>query len=207
MDKEKQEKYQQMLLKEREDIKETINDLKEEFDGSVTNSSGELSAYDNHPADIGTEVFMQEHNINLSDNQKNIMTKIDIALKNIDEGNYGNCLVCGKEIEEERLDILPYTVTCKEHKEKINEVIGMTDTSEAEYLSNILRRMNKGNSNEDYVGIDGEDVIQKLEEFNNIENDPSNSTGDLNGVFDDDDKGSVEDIEDISEGYYDEQKE
>ncbi|MGO1713390.1 MAG: TraR/DksA C4-type zinc finger protein, partial [Senegalia sp. (in: firmicutes)] len=125
MNKEKTEKYKEMLLKEKENIKETISDLKEEFDGSVTNSTGELSSYDNHPADIGTEVFMQEHNMNLTDNQKNIMTKIDIALKNMQEGEYGSCIVCGREIEEERLDILPYTVTCIEHKEKIDEVIGM----------------------------------------------------------------------------------
>ncbi|MGO1818173.1 MAG: TraR/DksA C4-type zinc finger protein [Senegalia sp. (in: firmicutes)] len=194
MNKEKTEKYKEMLLKEKENIKETISDLKEEFDGSVTNSTGELSSYDNHPADIGTEVFMQEHNMNLTDNQKNIMTKIDIALKNMQEGEYGSCIVCGREIEEERLDILPYTVTCIEHKEKIDEVIGMTDTSEAKYLSNILRRMNKGDEN--YSGIDGDDINRKLQEHNKIEDDPSNSTGDSNGVFEDD-KGSVEDIEDI----------
>lgn len=200
MDKNKVDKYKSMLLKEREDIKQTIKDIKENFDGSITNSSGEISAYDNHPVDIGTELFMQEHNINLSDNQKNIMTKIDIALKNINEGNFGNCLVCGKEIEEERLDIIPYTVTCKNHREKIDEVIGMTDTKEQEYLSNVLRRMNK--DDKEYVGIDGEDIIQKVEQFNRIEKDPSNSTGDYNGVFDDNDKGSVEDIESISEEFY-----
>ncbi|WP_130806814.1 TraR/DksA C4-type zinc finger protein [Senegalia massiliensis] len=200
MDKNKVDKYKSMLLKEREDIKQTIKGIKDNFDGSITNASGEISAYDNHPADIGTELFMQEHNIKLSDNQKNIMTKINIALKNINEGNFGNCIVCGKEIEEERLDIIPYTVTCKNHREKIDEVIGMTDTKEQEYLSNILRRMNK--DDKDYVGTDGEDIIQKVEQFNRIENDPSNSTGDYNGVFDDNDKGSVEDIESISEEFY-----
>lgn len=37
------------------------------------------------------------------------------ALTRIDDGSYGTCKVCGKEIEAERLDADPSADTCKEH--------------------------------------------------------------------------------------------
>lgn len=40
---------------------------------------------------------------------------IDAALNRIDDGSYGECVTCGEEISQERLDILPYTPFCKKH--------------------------------------------------------------------------------------------
>jgi RNA polymerase-binding transcription factor DksA len=37
------------------------------------------------------------------------------ALARIEDGSYGTCSVCGKEIETERLDADPAATTCKEH--------------------------------------------------------------------------------------------
>ncbi|HHF52866.1 MAG TPA: TraR/DksA family transcriptional regulator, partial [candidate division WOR-3 bacterium] len=41
-----------------------------------------------------------------------ILKSIDVALKKIKEGKYGICEKCGKEIEEERLDLIPWTRYC-----------------------------------------------------------------------------------------------
>lgn len=40
---------------------------------------------------------------------------IKAALTRIEEGTYGNCIVCGKPIEEDRLSVNPSAETCKEH--------------------------------------------------------------------------------------------
>jgi RNA polymerase-binding transcription factor DksA len=37
------------------------------------------------------------------------------ALENIEEGNYGRCEVCNKEIEQERLEANPAARTCTAH--------------------------------------------------------------------------------------------
>lgn len=37
------------------------------------------------------------------------------ALDNIEQGNYGRCEVCDKEIEEDRLEANPAARTCQEH--------------------------------------------------------------------------------------------
>ena len=41
--------------------------------------------------------------------------EITAALGRIDDGSYGTCRVCGKEIEADRLDTNPSADTCKEH--------------------------------------------------------------------------------------------
>jgi hypothetical protein len=39
----------------------------------------------------------------------------DNVIKKIDENKYGLCEVCGKEIENDRLEANPSAKTCKEH--------------------------------------------------------------------------------------------
>ena len=40
---------------------------------------------------------------------------IEAALERIEEGEYGYCTVCGEQISEERLDVLPATPFCRNH--------------------------------------------------------------------------------------------
>lgn len=42
------------------------------------------------------------------------LTKIDAALRRLEEGNYGDCFECGDEIAEARLRALPFAVRCKD---------------------------------------------------------------------------------------------
>ena len=60
-------KYKEKLLKEKEKLTGLISEMRDNtVFGNTTNhtnekyTSGELSSYDNHPADIGTEVYMQD---------------------------------------------------------------------------------------------------------------------------------------------------
>jgi DnaK suppressor protein len=42
------------------------------------------------------------------------LKKIDAALRRIEEGNYGDCFECGREIAEARLRALPFAFRCRE---------------------------------------------------------------------------------------------
>ena len=44
---------------------------------------------------------------------------INKALEKIEGGKYGICEVCGKEIEEDRLEVNPAATTCKECMNKV----------------------------------------------------------------------------------------
>jgi DnaK suppressor protein len=45
------------------------------------------------------------------------LTKIDAALRRLDEGTYGDCFECGDQISEARLRALPFAVRCKDCEE------------------------------------------------------------------------------------------
>ncbi len=204
MEKKKLEYFRGKLLKEKKQVMKTIELMKSHYptDASMKEYTEELSSYDNHPADLGSEMFMMEMQNNLENHEKNRLLEIDDAVQKINEGTYGNCQICGNKILEERLEIMPASITCIDCAEKEIESYKLsTDRSvEEEILSPVFERNNK--DGEDYTGFDGEDAYQAVEEFNKISNDPSFATGDQLGIFDDYSIGSVEAIENISEEYY-----
>ena len=74
----------------------------------------ELADYDQHPADQGTETFEQELDettlMILEDEER----QVNAARRALEQGKYGICVDCGKEIPAARLDAIPETVRCVE---------------------------------------------------------------------------------------------
>lgn len=85
------------------------------LDRSMKDSVGDLSSYDNHPADAGTEMFEREKDMALDHLDEQHLRDINSALHRIEEGTYGKCLECHQEIDFERLKAIPYTEYCIEH--------------------------------------------------------------------------------------------
>ena len=83
--------------------------------GSELNSS----ASDQHIADHATDTFERELDESLEENADNVIREIDLALRKIDDGTYGTCEVCGREIPEERLAAVPYATLCIEDKRRL----------------------------------------------------------------------------------------
>lgn len=46
------------------------------------------------------------------------LSQVQAALQRIDEGSYGTCIDCGRPIQEDRLEALPWTPYCLEDSEK-----------------------------------------------------------------------------------------
>ncbi|MFC4735808.1 TraR/DksA family transcriptional regulator [Bacillus daqingensis] len=87
-------------------------------DSSETEESEELSNYDNHPADQGTELAERHTEAALEQQQQDELAEIDESLNMIENGTYGTCVVSGEPIPEERLEIMPHAKTTVEHAEK-----------------------------------------------------------------------------------------
>ncbi|PYS72203.1 MAG: hypothetical protein DMF73_08880 [Acidobacteria bacterium] len=54
--------------------------------------------------------------LKLSDNESKMVADIDQALMRMEEGSYGKCVRCGREIDERRLEALPtarYDAACQ----------------------------------------------------------------------------------------------
>ena len=115
------QKYKKQLLEERNRLRSLITEMQDNtLFGDTTNhtseryTSGELSSYDNHPADIGTDVYMQDMQNSLTIHEESRLDKVETALSKIENGTYGICEQCKNNISEERLEILPETNLCDE---------------------------------------------------------------------------------------------
>jgi DnaK suppressor protein len=67
-------------------------------------------------ADVALRDLIQELSLNLGDRDSQMIADIDQALMRMDEGSYGVCVLCGKPIDEKRLEALPtarYDATCQ----------------------------------------------------------------------------------------------
>lgn len=105
----------QRLLSDKERLEKQLETRDETTSGaSLRDSTGELSAADNHPGDVGTEVFERERDLAVQEARSEELEEINSALQRMDEGKYGICTVCGREIPYERLEALPYTAFCVE---------------------------------------------------------------------------------------------
>lgn len=144
--------------------------LKYEFAQEV---SGELSNYDNHPGDQGTELFERSKDLALNEHAEKELEDINESLHAIAEGTYGICSVCGKDIPYERLEAVPTTDRCMEHANK--EGFKRDRPVEEEVLDpNITHVERKA---VDPVGYDEEDAWQDVSSYGTSDS-PSDLYGD-----------------------------
>lgn len=77
--------YQERLLSERAELENRIRLINDTGLGeSMSSSIEELSSYDNHPADLGTEMFERSKDLSLRENAKLRLAEVNEALHRID---------------------------------------------------------------------------------------------------------------------------
>lgn len=148
------------LQRERERIAKGMDGFEESLDVALEDSIGELSTYDNHPADIGSESFERSKDFALRDGAREIIGAIDDALDRIEQGRYGYCDRCGAEIPLDRLKALPYTTMCIACSagEEIRDQAGSRRPIEEEVLAHPYEFANDRTS----ITYDREDTWQDL---------------------------------------------
>lgn len=131
---------------------------------SLRSTTGELSAYDNHPADLGSEVFERGKDIALNEHEEHRLEDISNAIERMNEGTYGRCAVCGKPIPIERLQAMPETAYCFEH-------VPDRELSQRRPVEEFVLEPPFGRSSlderETETEFDGEDAWQTVESWGN----------------------------------------
>jgi DnaK suppressor protein len=84
----------------------------------------EISSYDQHPADVGTEMFEHEKNQSLLEQVEYQLAEIQQAFERLQAGRYGTCEACGKRIPSERLDAMPAARFCVDDQAKAERALG-----------------------------------------------------------------------------------
>lgn len=196
------------LLREKEGQLKSLKNREKEEDETMELLDSELSSYDNHPADIGTEVYMMEQEKGYKEQIKNTIEEIDSSLEDIENNKYGICINCNKDIKRERLEIIPYSKTCLKCSDKDDMFGDDSETLDDKKIYESLNYKSFGldpNDNKENVGYDREDTYAEIFEDNIVPKDPSFSTGDNMGIIEEgefNESGIVEKIEDISQEYY-----
>lgn len=165
---------------------------------SFMDSVGELSSYDNHPGDMGTEMYEREKDIALNEHAERELEEINEALHAIDEGTYGICRVCSMDISYERLKAVPTADTCREHADE--DTFTRNRPVEEEVFSPNINPDEL--TKETQVGYDAEDAWQEVSRYGTSET-PSDFFEDKKSYDrmypnSDEDIGYVEDIEKFS---------
>lgn len=75
--------------------------------GSESDELSELSDYDQHPADTGSETFEREKDLSILDSLESELSELEAALQRIDDGTYGIDEITGEPIAPERLEAFP----------------------------------------------------------------------------------------------------
>ncbi|AZO94415.1 TraR/DksA C4-type zinc finger protein [Halocella sp. SP3-1] len=184
--------YKKLLLKEKNELEAGLELMSNEEKRSLKESTGELSSYDNHPADQASNTYGRELDRGIRDNSLTLLTEVNDALAKMEEGRYGICQRCGEEIKESRLEVVPQTSFCEKCK-GIEENEGVRRRSLAE--ATIFPPFGHGfNDDNDQVEYDAEDCWQDLAQYGSSDS-PQDNPAEL--VGDQSDKQTYTDSDEI----------
>lgn len=150
----------------RRDYEERLRRMEQSgLNQSLGETLSELSAYDNHPADIGDELHERSKDMSLQSLLQRRIEEVDAALEALAEGTYGKCQNCGRPIPEPRLQAQPTAIFCTECQEQKEASAGPINSSaEEEILADHMRRIYADTLSVD-PGYDREDAWQEVERY------------------------------------------
>ena len=111
MDDKKIERFRTMLLEQLRQHSDQVRDNQQAALEMVAADDGVKDSVDMSLHDVNQEIALR-----LGERESQIVADIDQALMRIEEGSYGTCARCGKEIPERRLEALPtarYDADCQ----------------------------------------------------------------------------------------------
>ncbi|MDB4963175.1 MAG: transcriptional regulator, TraR/DksA family [Myxococcales bacterium] len=77
--------------------------------------------------DLASSEYIQSFEFRLRGREKSLLTKLDHALKKIEDGSFGICEICEEPIGKKRLEARPETslcIKCKEDQEREERTMG-----------------------------------------------------------------------------------
>ncbi len=126
-------KIRRRLELERDRLQAIRDDLRADpatgADGIGGAAAQELSTYDQHPGDLGSDVFEQEKNQAILEQVEAELTEAEAALRRLSAGRYGICQACGKPIQRARLEALPFARFCLEDQARAEREAGSSRPS------------------------------------------------------------------------------
>ena len=99
------ERFRESLELQREEAREFLRRAEEEQRGLDTDRPPELG-------DFCVESATREYLFERASQQRRLLNRIERALQRMQAGTFGECIVCGEEIQRKRLAAMPWTECC-----------------------------------------------------------------------------------------------
>ncbi|MFA5029750.1 MAG: TraR/DksA C4-type zinc finger protein [Patescibacteria group bacterium] len=106
------QELKELLNQRREEIIKQLESIGTRNEGEEVNFSAEFPDYGDSSEDSAVEVADYTKNLSFERGLEKDLHGVEKALKRLEEGTYGKCNYCGKEIELERLKIRPESTAC-----------------------------------------------------------------------------------------------
>ena len=107
------EKFKERLETERLELKGEIQRIEDRTAGrDRLNSDTAGEDFDEPGGDAAQETLERSQSMAIGENLREMLEIVATALKKGDDGTYGICDSCGKEIPKARLDIMPAATMC-----------------------------------------------------------------------------------------------
>jgi DnaK suppressor protein len=113
-------KFQELLEDKRKSVLERARQMLSEGTTLDTNDLPD-------EMDLASSEYIQSFEFRLRGREKSLLSKLDLALKKIDDGTFGICEVCEEPIGKKRLEARPETslcIKCKEDQEREERTMG-----------------------------------------------------------------------------------
>jgi DnaK suppressor protein len=114
MDKKRLEYYKKKLQTRREELLRIIARTEQEGREADEDPTVDL-------ADKAANSYTKEFLFGQTHNDRSLLALVDDALARIKKGTFGECISCQEELQQKRLEAVPWTrycITCQEKKEK-----------------------------------------------------------------------------------------
>jgi DnaK suppressor protein len=114
MEKKRLEYYKKKLLTRRDELVKTITRTEEEGRQADDDPTVDL-------ADKAANSYTKEFLFGQTSSDRNLLNMIDEALKRIRGNAYGDCMICHEEMQQKRLEAVPWAKHCIACQEKMEQ--------------------------------------------------------------------------------------
>lgn len=114
MDSKKYEHFKKKLLEKKTDLFKTVSKTEQYGREADEDATQDI-------ADKAANSYTKEFLFSQSSNERSTLQLIDEALQRLESGNFGSCVSCENEIQQKRLEAVPWTrhcISCQELQEQ-----------------------------------------------------------------------------------------
>ena len=114
MDKKKLEQFRKKLETRQQELRRVVSNTELAGRSADVETAQDI-------ADKAASSYTKEFLFSQSNNERQLLHQVESALARLREGEFGNCVSCGKEVNPKRLEAVPWTRFCIDCQEKLEQ--------------------------------------------------------------------------------------